>query len=118
MQSSSGQLVEDFFVSGANLPISRNGGDLGGKSALSRRNFLSLLAPLPLLLVVGPHMLLSEKPTQLGWTPARTPSDLQRWCNSHGAGFNWRHIAERHLLERDLEREILRRQRLSALPTA
>ena len=107
-------------MSGAKLPISRNGGDLGETKCamISRRNFLSFLAPLPLLLVVGPHMSLSAKPTQLGWTPARTPSDRQRWCNSHGAGFNWRHIAERHLLERDLEREILRRQRLSALRTA
>ena len=103
-------------MSGAKLPISRNGGDLGEKKGATRRNFLSLLAPLPLLAVVGPHMLLSAKPTQLGWTPARTPSDIQRWCNSHGTGFNWRHIAERHLLERDLEREILRRQRLSGSP--
>ena len=107
-------------MSGAKLPIIRNGGDLGEKKCamISRRNFLGLLAPLPLLLVVGPHMLLSAKPTHLGWTPARTPSDLHRWCNSHSAGFNWRHIAERYLLKRDLEREILRRQRLSALPTA
>jgi hypothetical protein len=105
-------------VSDAKLP-SRNGGDLGENKCamISRRNFLSLLAPLPLLPVVGPPMLLSEKPTQLGWTPARTyqvPPDVERWCSSNGASFSWRHIAERLLLERDLEREILRRQRLSA----
>ena len=105
-------------MSGAKLPISRNGGDLGEKKCamISRRNFLSLLAPLPLLSVVGPHMLLSEKPTRLGWTSALTPSDVERWCNSHGAGFNWRTVAERLLRERDFEREILRRQRLSARP--
>ena len=63
-------------MSDAKLPISRNGGDPGEKKCamISRRNFLSLLAPLPLLSVVGPHMLLSEKPKRLGWTPALTPS--------------------------------------------
>ena len=105
-------------MSGAKLPISRNGSDLGEKKCalISRRNFLSLLAPLPLLPVVGPHMLLSEKATRLGWTPALTPSDVERWGNSHGAGFNWRTLAQRLLRERDFEREILRRQRLSACP--
>ena len=73
-------------MSDAQLPISRNGGDLGEKKCamISRRNFLSLLVPLPLLPVVGPHMLLSEKPTQLGWTGSSRapPSDVARWCNS------------------------------------
>jgi len=105
-------------VSDAKLP-SRNDGDLGEKkcAVISRRNFLNFLPPLALLPVVGPHMLLSEKPPQLGWTPARTyqvPPDVERWCSSNVASFNWRHIAERLLLERDLEREVLRRQRLSA----
>ena len=102
-------------MSDAKLPISRNGGDPGEKKCamISRRNFLSLLAPLPLLPVVGPHVLLSDKPAWIGWTGAQTyqiHSDVERWCNSHGAGFNWRTVAERLLRERDFEREILRRQ--------
>ncbi len=105
-------------MSGAKLPINRNGGDPGEKkcAVISRRNFLSLLAPLPLLPVFGPHMLLSEKPTRLGWTSALTPSDVEQWSNSHGAGFDWRTVAQRLLSERHFEREILRRQRLSAAP--
>jgi hypothetical protein len=71
------KLTEEFFVSDAKLP-SRNGGDLGEKKCamISRRNFLSLLAPLPLLPAVGPHMLLWEKPTRLGWTPASADVDF------------------------------------------
>ncbi len=98
-------------MSDAKLLISRDGLDPGAQkcAVISRRNFLSFLAPLPLLPVVGPHMLLSEKPTRLGWTPGRTdqvPLDVERWINSHGAGFNWKTIAERMLLERDLKREV------------
>jgi hypothetical protein len=84
---------------------------------ISRRNFLGFLAPLPLLPIVGPHMMLSDKPTRLGWTPAlpnQSPFDVEGWINAHGGGFKWKTVAERFLLQRDLEREILRRQRLSA----
>lgn len=34
----------------------------------TRREFLRFLAPLAILPVVGPSMLLSERPTWLGWT--------------------------------------------------
>lgn len=36
----------------------------------TRRQFLGFLAPLPLLPIVGPHMLLSERPTVVGWRVA------------------------------------------------
>jgi hypothetical protein len=110
-----------FFMSSAQVPMSRDGIREKKCAAISRRNFLSFLAPLPLLPIVGPHMLLSEKPARLGWMAARTdpsPSDVARWCNSYGAGFNWKSVAERILRERDLEQEILHRQRLSARPQA
>jgi hypothetical protein len=108
-------------MSDAKSPTIRDGVDLGVKkyAMISRRNLLSLLAPLPLLPVVGPHVLVSDKPAWIGWTGTQTyqiHSDVERWCNSHGAGFNWRSIAERLLLARDLEREIVRRQRLSVRP--
>jgi hypothetical protein len=94
-------------MSHAELLTRRDGVDLGEKGwgIMSRRTFLSLLAPLPLIPVVGPYALLSEKPTQLGWTNART-------YQFRGGGFDWRTVAERTLLKRDLEREIGRRQRL------
>jgi len=37
---------------------------------IDRRSFLSLLTPLAVLPVVGPHMLLSERPKVFGWTKA------------------------------------------------
>jgi hypothetical protein len=106
-------------MSDAQLPISRDVICEKKCAVISRRNFLGFFAPLPLLPIVGPHMLLSERPTRLGRTAARTrasPSDVARWCNSSGAGFNWKSVAERMLLERDVHREILHRERLSARP--
>jgi hypothetical protein len=74
---------------------------------ISRRYFLGLSASLPLLAVVGPHMLLSEKPTWLGWTADYVPPPY--------ASFSWMTVGERHLSDRDYEREVLRRQRLEQL---
>ncbi len=93
-------------MANAELLPRRDGVDVGEKGwgMISRRAFLSLLAPLPLLPVVGPHMLLSEKPRRLGWARAAV-------YHFRGAGFDWRTVAERTLLERDLERETVRRQR-------
>lgn len=44
----------------------------------TRREFFRFLAPLALLPVVGPHVLLSEKPTWLGWRAAIGPRPLPR----------------------------------------
>lgn len=60
-------------MSDAQRPINHDGVREKQRAVISRHNFLTFLAPLPLLPIVGPHMLLSERPTQLGWMPrART----------------------------------------------
>jgi TIR domain-containing protein len=74
-----------------------------GRRARVRRASMSL----PLLAVVGPHMLLSEKPMSLGWTADYVPPPY--------ASFSWMTIGERHFSDRDYEREALRRQRLEHL---
>lgn len=105
-------------MSCSNIVIARNGRGPHGETGavISRRNFLSLLAPLPFLPVFGPYMLLSEKPIRFGWTGALTPLTVEQRGNSHGTGFDWRTVAERLLSERHFEREILRRQRHSSGP--
>ncbi len=104
-------------MSDGQVLISRDGVDPVAQKCclISRRSFLGFLAPLPLLPIVGPHMLLSERPTRLGWGPARArvPMDVEPWIV---ARFNWRTIAERMLRDRDLKREVLHRERLSSRP--
>jgi hypothetical protein len=82
--------------------------ELGRRCEISRRGFLGLATSLPLLAVVGPHMLLSDKPTWLGWTPTD-------YVSLPYANFSWMTVGERILSDRDYEREALRRQRLEQL---
>jgi hypothetical protein len=81
--------------------------DVFNETEISRRAFLGLSASLPLLAVVGPHILLSEKPAWLGWTTDYVPPPY--------APFSWMTVGERFLSDRDYEREVLRRQRLEQL---
>jgi hypothetical protein len=75
---------------------------------ISRRYFLGLSASLPLLVVVGPHMLLSEKPTWFGWTSTD-------YVPPPYASFSWMTVGERVLSDRHYEQEVLRRRRLEQL---
>lgn len=48
----------------------------------TRRQFLGLLAPLAVLPVVGPHMLLSERPRSVGWR--RNIEPVAQWFDRRG----------------------------------
>jgi hypothetical protein len=56
--------------------------------------------------LLGPHMLLSEKPTQLGWTASLPSSDVDECCGSRSENFDRQTVAEPLLRGRDFELEI------------
>jgi hypothetical protein len=99
--------IEDLICSRCN-ELDIEPVELVRRCEISRRYFLGRSASLPLLAVVGPHMLLPEKPAWLGWTPTD-------YVPRPYASFSWMTVGERLLSDRDYEREVLRRQRLERL---
>jgi hypothetical protein len=96
----------------------------------TRRQFLGFLAPLALVPVVDPHMLLSERPKSVGWThdphvvvgrPVFSEWWEYQWVDQHSvayfAEYGWR-VCEGHSVTPLWDFKLIARPKLKPSDTA